>query len=227
VDYEHVAIEGNIGVGKSTLAGMLAEAYGGQLLLEAFEDNPFLPKFYQDPERNAFPVELYFLAERYQQLKGRAEEGRDLFKPCTFSDHFIQKSLIFAGNNLEGDEYRLFDRLFRIMYESLPKPDLVLYLHKDPEELQRNIGFRGREFEKGISSEYLQQLQDAYFSFFKQHPELRVVILDISGMDFVANDEDYEAIRKVLERSFPKGISSLSGENPRAEDLKGGSSFRF
>lgn len=221
MDYEHVAIEGNIGAGKTTLARMMAESYEAELILEAFEENPFLPKFYQDPEKNAFPVELFFLAERYQQLKDRAEEGRDLFKPFTFSDYFIQKSLIFAGSNLEGNEYRLFDRLFRIMYESLPKPDLVLYLHKDPEELQRNIASRGRDYEKGVGSEYLQRLQDAYFSFFRQHPELRVAVVDCKGMDFVARKEDYESLRKVLDKELPKGINYLSGGDRQPDLLKG------
>jgi deoxyadenosine/deoxycytidine kinase len=220
VRYQHVAIEGNIGAGKTTLAKMLADAYGAELILEAFEANPFLPKFYEEPDKHAFPLELFFLAERYHQLKGRAEAGRDLFHPLSISDYFIQKSLIFAWNNLEGDEYQLFDRLFRIMYESLPKPDLVLYLHKRPETLQKNIASRGRSYEKELSDEYLQSLQDGYFSFFRQHPELRIAIVECDGLDFVDEPAHFRFLKGLLEREFPKGMSYLNDDGREADLLK-------
>lgn len=216
--YEHVAIEGNIGAGKSTLARILAEEKGAELILETFEANPFLPKFYEDPDKHAFPVELFFLAERYHQLRNKAEEGKDLFRPLSISDYFIQKSLIFAWSNLQGDEYQLFDRLFRIMYESLPKPDLVLYLHKDPEELQRNIASRGRDYERHVSNDYLERIQEGYFSFFHQHPELRIVVVDCNGLDFVAKNSDLSYLKGVLEKQFPKGVN-FEGRNGNEKDL--------
>ena len=218
--YQHVAIEGNIGAGKTTLAEMLAQAYDAELILEAFEANPFLPKFYEEPEKHAFPLELFFLAERYHQLKGRAETGQDLFHPMSISDYFIQKSLIFAWNNLEGDEYQLFDRLFRIMYESLPKPDLVLYLHKRPETLQQNIASRGRGYEKHVSNDYLQRLQEAYFAFFHQHPELRIAIVESDGLDFVAEPAHLQFFERVLEKDLPKGLNYIDKEGGEEDLLK-------
>ncbi len=220
MDHQHVAIEGNIGAGKTTLARMLSEAYGAELILEAFEANPFLPKFYQEPEKHAFPLELFFLAERYHQLKGKAEEGKDLFHPFTISDYFIQKSLIFAWNNLEGDEYELFQRLFRIMYESLPKPDLVLYLHKDPENLQANIAHRGRAYEKNVSNEYLESLENGYFSFFRQQPELRIAIVDSNKLDFVNDAAHFQFLKGVLEQDLPKGMNFLNDEGREADILR-------
>ncbi len=218
--YQHVAIEGNIGAGKTTLAGMLAEAYGAELILEAFEANPFLPKFYEEPEKHAFPVELFFLAERYHQLRGLAEKGKDLFHPFTISDYFIQKSLIFAYSNLQGDEYQLFQRLFRIMYESLPKPELVLYLHKDPEVLQKNIGTRGRAYEENVSNEYLERLAEGYFSFFRQHSDLRVAIVDCNELDFVEEAEHLDFFKELLDQDMPKGMNFFSRDDSKTGFLK-------
>ncbi|MFB6258090.1 MAG: deoxynucleoside kinase [Flavobacteriales bacterium] len=218
--YEHVAIEGNIGAGKTTLAKMMARSYDAELVLETFEANPFLPKFYEAPEKHAFPLELFFLAERYHQLRDKAETGKDLFHPFRISDYFIQKSLIFAWNNLKGDEYQLFHRLFRIMYESLPKPDLVLYLHKDPERLQENIAGRGRDYERDMSKSYLEELESGYFSFFKQHEELRVAVVDCNGMDFVAEPAHFEFLKWVLEQEHPKGMNYLNEKGGEADFLK-------
>ena len=218
--YEHIAIEGNIGAGKTTLAGMLAKTYDAELIPEAFEDNPFLPKFYEEPEKHAFPLELFFLAERYHQLRSKAEQGKDLFRPFTISDYFIQKSLIFAYSNLEGDEYQLFQRLFQIMYESLPKPDLVLYLHKDPALLQANIASRGRAYEKHVSNEYLERLEEGYFSFFRQHPELRIAIVNCNELDFVAHSGHFRFLKGLLEREMPKGMNFWSGDGNEADFLE-------
>lgn len=214
--YEHVAIEGNIGAGKTTLAKLLAEEYDAELLLETFEDNPFLPRFYEDPEKNAFPLELFFLAERYRQLSEGAEQGRDLFRPFRISDHFIQKSLIFSRKNLDEDEFQLFYRLFRIMYERLPKPDLILYLHKDIEKLLENIAGRGRDYERKISGTYLRELEEGYFSFFEQHTDLRVIVLDSNGMDFRSGRGDLEYIKGLLDCSFPIGMSRITDPGTEA-----------
>ena len=160
--YSHIAIEGNIGSGKTTLATMLANDMDARLVLEQFADNPFLPKFYSDPEKHAFPLELFFMAERYHQLKNLKEQ--DLFKPQIVSDYFFVKSKLFAQNNLKKDEMQLFNRLFDIMLSSLSKPDLLVYLYSDVERLQQNIKNRGRDFEQNISQTGVQQ---TYFNLVK------------------------------------------------------------
>ena len=152
--YKHIVIEGNIGSGKTTLATMLADDFKTRLVLEKFAENPFLPKFYESPEKHAFPLELFFLAERYHQLKKLQEQ--DLFQPQMISDYFFIKSKLFAQNNLQNDEMQLFNRLFDIMCSHLSKPDLLVYLYADIIRLQKNIKKRGRDFEQNISDDYLQ-----------------------------------------------------------------------
>ena len=157
MQYNHIAIEGNIGSGKTTLARMLAADYNVRLILEKFADNPFLPKFYKEPEKNAFPLELFFMAERYHQLKSNKEQ--DLFQPQKISDYFFVKSKLFAQNNLKDDERQLFNRFFEIIFSSLPSPDLVVYLYSSIERLRKNIIKRGRDFEQDISDKYLENIQ--------------------------------------------------------------------
>ena len=158
MQYKYIAIEGNIGSGKTTLATMLSADFNVRLMLEEFAENPFLPKFYEAPDRHAFPLELFFMAERYHQLRNLQEQ--DLFQPQIISDYFFIKSKLFAHNNLQNDEMQLFNRLFDIMYSSLPKPDLLVYLYADIGRLQQNIKKRGRHFEQNISDTYLQSIQD-------------------------------------------------------------------
>jgi deoxyguanosine kinase len=202
--YKFVVIEGNIGAGKTTLATMLAKDYNARLVLENFKENPFLPKFYKDPEKHAFPLELFFMAERYHQLKKQKEQ--DLFQPISIADYFFVKSKLFAQNNLQKDEQQLFNSLFNIMSSSLPKPDLLVYLYADVSRLQTNIKKRGRSFEQKITNEYLQNIQDRYLDYLRKQTYFPVLLLDISNVDFKEDKKVYEAIKVLLDRTYAIGI---------------------
>ena len=204
MQYKHIAVEGNIGSGKTTLATMLANDFGARLILEEFANNPFLPKFYNDPDKHAFPLELFFMAERYYQLKNL--KSQDLFQPNIVSDYFFVKSKLFAQNNLQKDEMQLFNKLFDIMVSSLSKPDLVVYLYADINRLQQNIKKRGRDFEQNISDEYLQNIQDKYLDYLKKQDDFPVLILDVTSIDFVADKSVYESIKKHLSEIYYKGV---------------------
>jgi deoxyguanosine kinase len=193
IKYNYVVIEGNIGAGKTTLATKIADQFNARIILEHFADNPFLPKFYTDPDKYSFVLELSFLASRYKQLKEELVP-QDLFKAFTISDYYFMKSLVFAASTLTGDEYNLYRQIFYIIYGSLPRPDIYVYLHLSPERLLQNIGKRGRNYEKSITRDYLQRIQESYFSFFKQNPENKYLILDINNLDFVADDSHYAKI---------------------------------
>lgn len=206
--YEFLTIEGNIGAGKTSLATKIAEQYNCKLLLEQFADNPFLPKFYENPQKHAFPLELSFLAERYQQLKDELSR-RDLFQTNIVSDYYIYKSLIFAQANLEADEYRLFDKLFRIMYNLLPKPDLLVFLYLDIDNLQANIRKRGRSYEQNISDEYLLNVQKTYLDFIKTQQDQPTLIIDTNNVDFVHNPEDYEKLLNVINEPYSNGVHRI------------------
>ncbi len=206
--YNFVAIEGNIGAGKTSLATMIAEQYNAKLILEQFADNPFLPKFYENQEKHAFPLELSFLAERYQQLKD-VFSSPDLFSDFMISDYYIYKSLIFAKATLKGDEFQLFDRLFRIMYGMLPKPDLLVYLYADVQQLQENIRKRGRDYEQNIADEYLLEIHNSYFQFIKKQRDQRVLIIDANKLDFVHEPSDYNKIIQVIDADWDVGVNRV------------------
>jgi deoxyadenosine/deoxycytidine kinase len=193
VRYNYVVIEGNIGAGKTTLATRIAEQFNGRLILEHFADNPFLPKFYQDPDKYSFPLELSFLASRYKQLNEELG-SQDLFKAFTVADYYFMKSLVFASSTLKGEEYNLYRQIFYIIYSSLPKPDIYVYLHISPERLLENIKKRGREYETSITGAYLRKIQESYFTFFRQNPGNRYLVIDINNLDFVANSNHYNII---------------------------------
>ncbi|MFA6403813.1 MAG: deoxynucleoside kinase [Salinivirgaceae bacterium] len=161
---KYIIIEGNIGAGKTSLATRMAEQYNGKIILEQFHDNPFLPKFYSNPERYSFSLELSFLAARYKQLNEEIS-STDLFKSFTIADYYFVKSLVFARATLGDDEFNLFRQVFQIIYQQLPLPNLYVYLHSSPDRLLQNIALRGRDYEKSISLEYLDQIQKSYFSF--------------------------------------------------------------
>ena len=203
--YNFITIEGCIGAGKTTLAQKLADDFNGKLILEEFESNPFLPKFYEDPERHAFSVELYFMAERFKHLKKLLSEG-DIFKSFTVSDFLFQKSLIFATNNLKEDEAKLYRMLFDIINLSLPKPDIVLYLYASVDKLQQNIQKRGRDYERNISNDYLENIQQAYLEYFKLQSHSRVVLLNTSDLNFVENRRDYDEVIEILNDDFEPGL---------------------
>jgi deoxyguanosine kinase len=206
--YDFIAIEGCIGAGKTSLATRISKQYNAKLILERFEDNPFLPKFYKEQQKYAFPLELSFLADRYSQLKEQLI-AQDIFTAFTISDYYIIKSLIFAQKTLEADELNLYSRLFSIINSTLPKPDLLVYLYVDIDRLQRNIRKRGRTYEQEIETVYLQKIQQGYFDFIKQQQEMRVLVIDTNNLDFVNHQEDYEKIVEVIMKDYSIGIHRI------------------
>lgn len=206
--YNYIAIEGNIGAGKTTLSTRLAEQFNARLILERFEDNSFLPKFYEDPERYAFPLELSFLADRYQQLKNMLAV-HDLFHPFTIADYFIHKSLIFARKTLNDQEFTLYSRLFAIIDNVLPKPDLLVYLYLNINRLQQNIRMRGRSYEQNIQDDYLAKIQEGYFDYIRQQQNMRVLLIDTNNLDFVANPADYDRLLSIIMKEYPVGVHRI------------------
>lgn len=186
----YLTIEGNIGSGKTSLVEMIAEDFNGKLILERFKDNPFLPKFYEDQTRFAFPLEMSFLADRHQQLMDDISQ-LDLFSDFAISDYNPNKSLIFSKVTLQEDEYALYKKIFNIMYSEVPKPDVYVYLYQNIERLLSNIKKRGRDYEQNISPDYLKRIHEGYLNFFNSQNKIDVKIIDISDLDFVANREDY------------------------------------
>lgn len=200
MSYRYIAIEGNIGAGKSTLANMLAKHYDARLILEEFADNNFLAKFYEDAERYAFPLELSFLADRYKQLKQYLLE-QDLFAQKVITDYILTKSKLFARINLKDSEYDLFQRLFDIMDLHLPPPDLLIYLHAPISKLSANIRKRGRPFEQNISHEYLERVQQVYQQFLKQETQ-KTLVIDTTAVDFIENPEHFAYLIEFLEKGY-------------------------
>jgi len=210
VDLNYIVIEGNIGAGKTTLAKMIAQEFNAKLILEQFADNPFLPKFYKEPDKYSFQLELSFLAERYQQLNNELT-SRDLFKPFTVADYYFMKSLIFARSTLKEDEYNLYRQIFHIIYKSIPKPDLYVYLHVDVNNLRSNIAKRGRDYEQTISAGYLSKIQEGYYDFFKQQSDMAFLIIDSNNMDFVENQDDYKMMKSLIfNHKYEKGITRIT-----------------
>ncbi len=208
--YHYIVIEGNIGAGKTSFATMLAEDCDARLILEQFEENSFLPKFYEDPARYAFPLELSFLADRYQQLK-ELFSVPDLFRPFTIADYFIFKSLIFASRNLESLEFGLYSKLFAIVSSVVPRPDLIIYLYLDIDNLRKNIEKRGRPYEQNIQFEYLEKIQQGYLEFLRQQPDLRVLVIDTNGLDFVNRRADYLRLKELAMGEYPVGVHRITG----------------
>jgi 2-amino-4-hydroxy-6-hydroxymethyldihydropteridine diphosphokinase len=199
--FNYVAFEGNIGAGKTTLATKISEDFNAKTVLERFADNPFLPKFYKDQNRYAFPLEMSFLADRYQQLSDDLAQF-DLFKDFLVADYHIFKSLIFAKITLADDEYRLYRNLFDIIYREMPKPDLYIYLYQNSERLLQNIKKRGRSYEQKIPAEYLDKINNGYLDYIKSQTELNVLIIDVSDRDFVKNQEDYLYILNEIQQKI-------------------------
>ncbi|MCY7408863.1 MAG: deoxynucleoside kinase [Chitinophagales bacterium] len=203
--YRYITIEGNIGAGKTSLAKMLAKDFNCKLILEQFADNPFLPHFYKNPKQYAFPLELFFLAERFQQLKDEASSP-DLFNSLVVTDYLFAKSHLFAVINLNNEELKLFQRLSMIMQTSLPEPELLVYLHSPEEKLMENIAKRGRSYEINITSEYLLRIQNGYFDYFKSQQQLIIIVIDVSKIDFVNNQADYKKILNIIDGKHETGI---------------------
>ncbi len=206
--YNFVTIEGNIGAGKTTLANILSKHYNARLVLEEFADNPFLPKFYEKPDQYAFPVELFFMAERYKQLKDLLQT-KDMFQNITISDYLFTKCLLFAKVNLQNDEFRLYQKLFEIINPQIVQPDILIYLHTPVNRLKENIKKRNREYEQNIPSDYLFQLQETYTQYIKQH-NIKTLFVDASQADFINNPEHVKIITDALDKEYDHGQHYIS-----------------
>jgi deoxyguanosine kinase len=208
MNYNFLTIEGNIGAGKTTLATLLAKYYNSRLVLEEFAENPFLPKFYENPRQFAFPLELFFMAERYKQLKDLIQQ-KDLFQSLTISDYLFTKSLLFAKITLPEDEFRLYQRLFDIINQQLVQPDLLIYLHSPIKRLQENIKKRNRYYEQNIEDQYLFSIQETYTHYIKQS-NIKTLIIDASNADFLGNEKHFMAVVEALERKYEEGQHYLT-----------------
>jgi deoxyguanosine kinase len=208
MNYHFIAIEGNIGAGKTTLAHMLSRHYNARLVLEEFADNPFLPKFYENPAQYAFPLELFFMAERYKQQKEMIQQ-KDLFQNLTVSDYLFTKCLLFAKVTLSDDEFRLYQRLFEIINQQLIQPDIVIYLHTPVQKLQQNIRKRNRSYEQNIPDEYLFNIQETYTHYIRQH-NIKTLFIDASEADFLGNEKHLQAIINALENEYEEGQHFLA-----------------
>lgn len=201
--YTFITIEGNIGAGKTTLSNLLARQFNARLVLEQFADNPFLPKFYENPQQYAFPLELFFMAERFKQLKELIGQ-KDLFQSLTITDYLFTKCLLFAKINLSEDEFRLYQRLFDIMYQQLVQPEILIYLHAPISRLQQNIRKRNRSYEQNIPDDYLFSIQETYTHYIKQH-NLKTLFVDASNADFLNNPLHLQVILDALDRDYTDG----------------------
>jgi deoxyadenosine/deoxycytidine kinase len=210
--YNFIAIEGNIGAGKTTFCEMLAQDFNCRLILEQFTDNPFLPLFYDNPERYAFQVELFFMSERHKQLQD-AFSNADLFTPLSIADYFFIKTQLFAKNNLKDEEFRLFSRMFEVLNSTFPKPEILIYLHRSVDDLLKNIKKRGRQYETDISAAYLTEIQNVYFEYFKVEKNLPIVVVDIEGVDFLKDTKKYQTIISLIEKKYPNGLHRFTLTN--------------
>jgi deoxyguanosine kinase len=201
--HHFITVEGNIGVGKTTLTNLLAKHFNARLILEEFADNPFLPKFYENPAQYAFPLELFFMAERYKQLKDMLHT-KELFQSVTISDYLFTKCLLFAKVNLPEEEFRLYQKLFDIIHQQLSFPDIVIYLHAPVQKLQSNIRKRNRSYEQSIPDEYLFNIQETYTSYIKQH-NIKTIFIDASNADFLGNEKHLQTVIDALDKDYENG----------------------
>jgi deoxyadenosine/deoxycytidine kinase len=203
MNHHFITIEGNIGAGKTTLAHLLAKHFNARLILEEFADNPFLPKFYENPQQYAFPLELFFMAERYKQLK-ELIHTKDLFQNITVSDYLFTKCLLFAKVNLREEEFRLYQKLFEIINQQLIQPDIVVYLHAPVNKLQENIRKRNRSYEQDITDEYLFNIQETYTHYIRQH-NIKTLFIDAGNADFLGNEKHFKVILDALDKEYESG----------------------
>jgi deoxyguanosine kinase len=208
MNYQFITIEGNIGAGKTTLAHLLSKHYNARLILEEFADNPFLPRFYENPEQFAFPLELFFMAERFKQLKELLQQ-KDMFRQLTLSDYLFTKCLLFAKVTLPEDEFRLYQRLFDIIHQQLIQPDLLIYLHSPISRLQENIKKRNRSYEQNIPDQYLFNIQETYTNYIRQH-HIKTLFIDASNADFLNNEKHLQTVIDALEKDYSEGQHYLT-----------------
>lgn len=204
--YRFITIEGNIGAGKTTLANMLSKSLNADLILEQFSDNPFLPNFYENPDRHAFAVELFFMAERHKQFQAYFSKPSLFGSDIIVADYIFEKTLLFAKNNLEAEELRLFQRLFQSLKSNFPEPDILIYLYRDTKYLLENIRDRGRPYEQQISADYLNKIQSGYLNFFKTISNFPVLVIDIGDLDFVNDQLFLEKIKTRVNTIFENGV---------------------
>jgi deoxyguanosine kinase len=203
MNYHFITIEGNIGAGKTTLAHLLSRHFNARLILEAFADNPFLASFYDNPRQYAFPLELFFMAERYKQLK-ELIHTTDLFQHVTVSDYLFTKCLLFAKVNLPEEEFRLYQKFYDIIDQQIPKPDILIYLHVPVKKLQENIRKRNRSYEQAIPDDYLFNLQQTYTQYMKQHG-IKTLVIDAANADFLGNEKHLQVVIDALEKDYSDG----------------------
>jgi deoxyguanosine kinase len=208
MNYRFITIEGNIGAGKTTLAQLLAKKLNARLILEEFADNPFLAKFYENPSQYAFPVELFFMAERYKQQKELVNQ-QDLFQTITISDYLFTKCLLFAKVNLPDDEFRLYQRLFEIIHQQLTQPELLIYLHSPVNKLQENIRKRNRPYEQNIPNDYLYNIQETYTHYIRQH-NMKTLFIDVTHADFLENESHLNIVLDALSKDYSDGQHFLT-----------------
>ena len=201
--HHFIAVEGNIGAGKTTLSQLLSQHYNSKLMLEEFAENPFLTKFYENPKQYAFPLELFFLAERFKQQQDLIKTA-DLFQSVTISDYLFTKCLLFAKVNLPEEEYKLYHKMYDVFSQQLTQPDVLIYLHAPVNKLQSNIKKRNRKFEQSIPDEYLFKLQETYTSYIKQH-NIKTIFVDASNADFLYNEAHFKLITDALEKDLEEG----------------------
>lgn len=207
--YKYIAIEGNIGAGKTTLAQLLSEVYNGRLILEEFDENPYLSKFYEDQEKYALQLEMSFLLDRYKQLNSILSEP-NIFKDFVIADYMLSKSLLFSKVNLSPADFKLYATFFDIIQKKLPKPEIIFYLHAETEQLKKNIQKRGRSYEQNINRFYLGKIERIYIDYFKQNPLLKVVMIDVNGKDWVSDMYAYESLLGVFEQQYSVGMNYVS-----------------
>ena len=206
MNYKSISIEGNIGVGKTTLAKLLSNDLGYKLILETFENNPFLKDFYENLNKNALPLELFFLAERYELLKLNSE---DMFFSGTVSDFIFDKSKLFAVNTLKDYELNIFNKIFSLMKKSVKNPEILIYLHSDLSSLQNKIAKRGRDYENNIQSDYLKKLNDTYLDYINKRSEFPVILIDVTNLDFKNNSKHFKLIKNIIFQEHDNGVTKF------------------
>jgi deoxyadenosine/deoxycytidine kinase len=206
--YKYITIEGNIGAGKTTLSHLLSKKLNARLVLEEFADNPFLEKFYENPSQYAFSLELFFMAERFKQLKDLVNQ-QDLFHSITVSDYLFTKCLLFAKVNLPDDEFKLYQKLFETMHPQIIQPDILIYLHAPVTKLQENIKKRNRLYEQKIKNDYLFNIQETYTQYIKQH-NIKTLFVDASNADFLGNENHLETLIEALNKDYSDGQHYIS-----------------
>lgn len=208
IPYQYICIEGNIGAGKTTFCELLAEDIACKLVLEEFADNPFLPNFYKEPKRFAFPMELFLMAERFKQLQNHIHH-RDLFSDYIVSDYTFVKTLLFAKNNLPEEEYRLFHDMYQILSEQIPNPDILVYLHRPLDVLKQQIMLRGRPYEQNMEAGYLQGLQNMYFEYFRNEVQFPILMVDLGAANFINEPDAYQEIKNLMMDEWKPGLHRI------------------